>query len=129
MSSGLHIYVKDKGATTHKVYMARGEAICSQIEAASRQPHRAEVGYLDRGASVHMSFDKIAFRTITLLIRRITVEVGNSELIDAIAIGTVPLEIPTGGGIVLTDVLLVPKLVANLISNMEIMQNGGTIHC
>ena len=84
------------------------------------------VWLLDSGCSIHMTFDRTAFRKLRPIYKGTSILVGNNQFIQATGQGEVPLDTPQGP-IVLTNVLLVPELSSNLISYTRLLQRGCTI--
>ena len=53
-----------------------------------------------------------------------TVHVGNGSKVDVIAVGTLPLHLPTGLVLYLNNCYLVPALSMNIVSGSRLIRDG-----
>ena len=121
--TGSYVTPKERPAITGQ------KALVAQVHQCHLSPiGRREKGVwlLDSGCSIHMTFDRTAFRKLKPLEREVDILVGNNVFITAEGQGDIPLDTPQGP-ILLKDVLLVPELSSNLVSYTRLMQRGCTI--
>ncbi|KAK1617800.1 hypothetical protein QYE76_023317 [Lolium multiflorum] len=79
----------------------------------------------DTGSVAHICNSKQELRNKRSLARdEVTMRVGNGSKVDVIAVGTLPLHLPSGLVLDLNNCYLVPALSMNIISGSCLMQDG-----
>src|SRR5664279_258896 len=86
---------------------------------------RSSAWVFDTGSVANICNSKQELRNKRRLARNeVTMRVGNGSKVDVIAVGTLPLRLPSGLVINLNNCYLVPALSMNIISGSCLMQNG-----
>ena len=79
----------------------------------------------DTGAVAHICNSKQELRNKRRLAKdEVTMRVGNGSRVDVIAVGTLPLHLPTGLVLNLNNCYLVPSLSMNIVSGSRLMRDG-----
>ena len=120
--TGTYITPRERPAMTPKALVAR----VHQCHVSPIGRREKGIWLLDSGCTIHMTFDRTAFRKLRPLKKPVEILVGNNDFITAEGYGDIQLDTPQGY-ILLTDVLLVPELSSNLVSYTRLMQRGCTI--
>ncbi|KAK1698800.1 hypothetical protein QYE76_015497, partial [Lolium multiflorum] len=86
---------------------------------------RSSAWVFDTGSVAHICNSKQELRNKRSLARdEVTMRVGNGSKVDVIAVGTLPLHLPSGLVLNLNNCYLVPALSMNIISGSCLMQDG-----
>ncbi|KAK1626816.1 hypothetical protein QYE76_001131, partial [Lolium multiflorum] len=86
---------------------------------------RTSAWVFDTGSVAHICNSKQELRNKRSLARdEVTMRVGNGSKVDVIAVGTLPLHLPSGLVLDLNNCYLVPALSMNIISGSCLMQDG-----
>src|SRR5215203_3652981 len=86
---------------------------------------RSSAWVFDTGSIAHICNSKQELRNRRSLARdEVTMRVGNGSKVDVIAVGTLPLHLPSGLVLNLNNCYLVPALSMNIISGSCFMQDG-----
>src|SRR3954447_14471211 len=86
---------------------------------------RSSSWVFDTGAVAHICNSKHELRNKRRLARdEVTMRVGNGSKVDVIAVGTLPLQIPSGLVLNLNNCYLVPVLIMNIISGSCLLRDG-----
>nr|XP_051222114.1 uncharacterized protein LOC127340395 [Lolium perenne] len=86
---------------------------------------RTSAWVFDTGSVAHICNSKQELRNKRSLARdEVTMRVGNGSKVDVIAVGTLPLHLPSGLVLNLNNCYLVPALSMNIISGSCLMQDG-----
>src|SRR4051812_29743910 len=79
----------------------------------------------DTGAVAHICNSKQELRNKRRLAKdEVTMRVGNGSKVDVIAVGTLPLHLPTGLVLNLNNCYLVPSLSMNIVSGSRLIRDG-----
>ena len=85
----------------------------------------AEPSHFDTGAVAHICNSKQELRNKRRLAKdEVTMRVGNGSKVDVIAVGTLPLHLPTGLVLNLNNCYLVPALSMNIVSGSRLIRDG-----
>ena len=90
----------------------------------SKSTGKHEIWIMDSGATSHMTPHAHYFQTIQRPETSRMVMTGSKELLQVSGIGNIRAVTSTGQPVVLTNVLLVPKLAASLMSLAKLLQAG-----
>ena len=86
---------------------------------------RSSSWVFDTGAVAHICNSKQELRNKRRLAKdEVTMRVGNGSKVDVIAVGTLPLHLPTGLVINLNNCYLVPALSMNIVSGSRLIRDG-----
>src|SRR5215216_6524324 len=87
--------------------------------------NRSSAWVFDTGSVAHICNSKQELRNKQRLARdKVTMRVGNGSKVDVIAVGTLPLHLPSGLVLDLNNCYLVPALSMNIISGSHLMRDG-----
>ena len=88
---------------------------------------RSSSWVFDTGAVAHICNSKQELRNKRRLAKdEVTMRVGNGSKVDVIAVGTLPLHLPTGLVLNLNNCYLVPALSMNIVSGSHLIRDGLT---
>ena len=86
---------------------------------------RSSASVYDTGSVAHICNSKQGLRIKRSLTKdEVTMHVGNGSKVDVIAVGTLPLHLPSGLVSDLNNCYLVPALSMNIISGSCLMRDG-----
>ena len=86
---------------------------------------RSSSWVFDTGAVAHICNSKQELRNKRRLAKdEVTMRVGNGSKVDVIAVGTLPLHLPTGLVLNLNNCYLVPALSMNIVSGSRLIRDG-----
>ena len=86
---------------------------------------RSSSWVFDTGAVAHICNSKQELRNKRRLAKdEVTMRVGNGSKVDVIAVGTLPLHLPTGLVLNLNNCYLVPSLSMNIVSGSRLIRDG-----
>ena len=86
---------------------------------------RSSSWVFDTGSVANICNSKQGLRNKRALAKdEVTMRVGNGSIVDVIAVGTVPLHLPSGLVLDLNNCYLVPALSMNIISGSCLMRDG-----
>ncbi len=86
---------------------------------------RSSAWVFDTGSVAHICNSKQELRNKRRLARdKVTMRVGNGSKVDVIAVGTLPLHLPSGLVLYLNNCYLVPALSMNIISGSCLLRDG-----
>ena len=86
---------------------------------------RSNTWVFDTGSVAHICNSQEELRNKRRLGKdEVTMRVGNGSRVDVVAIGTLPLHLPSGLVLVLNKCYFVPPLSGNIISGSCLLQDG-----
>ena len=116
---------RDYGKSGYVTFIANN----SNIQSPATYSQASE-WFIDSGASAHMSFENLWFRTPLSKTEKMNVTVGNGEQADVKGMQSLYCSSEVGSekrDIILEDTLFVPNLTWNLISVSKIRKSGFTV--